>query len=576
MRVKGPRNNHYSSEAYLDRSLITKESEPMPRRRAAKTTKKPGAVTEFPNANEGTLPEMGPVVGDSYSNPAARLGVGTPNLAEAGYYPLIRLTEDYPLILSLYRSSWIIRRIVEAVPDDMLKSFPALNTEIKPDLIKRFEKIVRKTGTLKKIRQAAKWGRLFGGAGAVIVIAGHHDLAEPLDLEQVEPGSYKGLITLDRWSGIIPGPTLNDDIEDTVNFGLPANYNCIMDAGSTEIHHSRILRFIGRDLPQWEKQVELYWGESEVEVVFDELKKRDYSSWNIVSLLTRAQVMSIEEPQLAALMSGITGGPQAHQNFVTRMEAMSQLLNSQGLMVLGKDGKLNQNTYSFGGISDVYHEFMKDLAAACGIPYEILFGRESGLGSNGEGGLQIYYDMLEQKRTSDIDPVIDQLLPIIAMSAFGEVPDDLDHHWQPVRTMTEKERAELAKSTADSIAVYFNADLMTKREARMEIQQSSVATGIGSNLTDEAVAATPDKYASELGMGEMQGEQGEQGEQPGENDGEGTPDQDQHLEAGPQRPNLGAGKVENPFSREESKDDNPFSRANMKEPKARQHEMPVR
>jgi hypothetical protein len=576
VRVKGPRNNHYSSEAYLDRSLITKESEPMPRRRAAKTTKKPGAVTEFPNANEGTLPEMGPVVGDSYSNPAARLGVGTPNLAEAGYYPLIRLTEDYPLILSLYRSSWIIRRIVEAVPDDMLKSFPALNTEIKPDLIKRFEKIVRKTGTLKKIRQAAKWGRLFGGAGAVIVIAGHHDLAEPLDLEQVEPGSYKGLITLDRWSGIIPGPTLNDDIEDTVNFGLPANYNCIMDAGSTEIHHSRILRFIGRDLPQWEKQVELYWGESEVEVVFDELKKRDYSSWNIVSLLTRAQVMSIEEPQLAALMSGITGGPQAHQNFVTRMEAMSQLLNSQGLMVLGKDGKLNQNTYSFGGISDVYHEFMKDLAAACGIPYEILFGRESGLGSNGEGGLQIYYDMLEQKRTSDIDPVIDQLLPIIAMSAFGEVPDDLDHHWQPVRTMTEKERAELAKSTADSIAVYFNADLMTKREARMEIQQSSVATGIGSNLTDEAVAATPDKYASELGMGEMQGEQGEQGEQPGENDGEGTPDQDQHLEAGPQRPNLGAGKVENPFSREESKDDNPFSRANMKEPKARQHEMPVR
>ena len=57
-----------------------------------------------------------------------------------------------------------------------------------------------------------------------------------------------------------------------------------------------------------------------VEIVFDELRKRDYSSWNIVSLLTRAQILSIEEPQLATLMSGAGGSNKAYQSFAQRME----------------------------------------------------------------------------------------------------------------------------------------------------------------------------------------------------------------------------------------------------------------
>lgn len=444
-----------------------------------------------------------PIATDSYSNIPARLGDGTSNLANAGSYPLIRMTQDYPLILSLFRSSWIIRRVVEQIPDDMLKAFPSLTTELKPEQIKLFERTVRKTGTLDRLRTTAKWGRLFGGAGAIIVIAGHDDLMQPLELDDIEPGSYKGLISLDRWSGIVPGPEVVSDFEDPVNFGLPRYYNCIMDAGTVNVHYSRILRFQGRELPNWEKQVELYWGLSEVEVVFDELKKRDYSSWNIVSLLTRAQILTIEEPQLAQMMSGASANNAAFEQYQNRMTAISELLNNQGLLVLGKDGKLNQSTYSFGGIADVYHEFMKDLCAAGGYPLEVIFGRESGLGSNGESGLQLYEDRVERERSSQVGPVMDQLLPVIAMSTWGQVPDDLDYKWMPIRTMSDKERSELAKTTFDSITAAFTANLMTQKEARMEIKQSSSATGLGSNITDEAIAATPDKYSNELGVGDL-------------------------------------------------------------------------
>lgn len=446
---------------------------------------------------------------DSYRNVPARIGTGTPNLVQSGEYPIVRLTEDYPLILSLYRSSWIVRKIIDNVANDMYREFPILNTELEPKKIRAFNQVIKKTHTAKKLRSACKWGRLFGGAGAVIVIDGHDDLMQPLDLDDVNVGSYKGLIPLDRWSGIIPGPEINSNIDDPNGFGLPTYYNCIMDAGNVNIHHSRIIRFTGRELPQWEVQVELYWGMSEVEIIFDELRKRDYSSWNIVSLLTRAQILSVEEPQLATLMSGAAGSNKAYTQFAERMESISRLLNNQGLLVLGKDGKLQQTAYGFGGVADVYHEFMKDLAAAAEQPYELIFGREAGMGgggnfsSNGAMSLQMYYNSIDQKRVSDANPVIDKLLPVICMSTFGYVPDDLEYNWPPLMTLSDKERNDLGKSLVESVLMAYNADLITKKEARLELKGQSGVNNLFSNITQKSIDETPDTYASEQGMGEV-------------------------------------------------------------------------
>jgi phage-related protein (TIGR01555 family) len=443
------------------------------------------------------------VMGDTYSNQPARIGDFTPNQVNAGEYPLIRRTQNYPLILSLYRSSWIIRRIIDTVANDMYQSFPVLDSEITPKQIKLLSRLIKKTKVLSKLRTACKWGRLFGGAGAIMVIDGHDNLEEPLDLDDIELGSFKGLIPLDRWSGIIPGPEICSDINNPEGFGLPTYYTCVMDAGQVNIHASRILRFTGRELPQWEVQTELYWGMSEVEIIYDELKKRDYSSWNIVSLLTRAQVLSVEDPQLATLMSGAGGTNSAFNNFINRMEAISELLNNQGLLVLGKDGHLQQTSYSFGGISDVYHEFMKDIAAAAEMPYEIIFGREPGSG-DGKEGVQLYNNLIEQRRNSEANPIIDQLLPVMAMSVWGKVPDDLDYHWAPITSKTEEENAGLAKSVVESVLMAYNADLVTKKEARKELSQFSGSNGMFSNITAASIASTPDIFASEIALQQQQ------------------------------------------------------------------------
>lgn len=462
--------------------------------------------------------ELTSVAADSYTNVPARMGNGTPNLVNSGTYPLVRITQDYPLILSLYRSSWIVRRVIDTMANDMWKTFPTLVTDLDAEYVKTFNKVVRKTATLARIRTGQKWGRLFGGGAAVIIIEGHDDLMQPLSLDDVEVGSYKGMIALDRWSGIVPGPEINDDYTDPFSFGLPEYYSCVMSNGNVNIHSSRVLRFCGRELPEWERQVELYWGMSEVELIFDELRKRDYSSWNIVSLLTRAQLLAITEPQLAPMMSGASASNKSFNNYIERMSQLSEGLNNNGLMLLGKDAQLHQTQYGFGGVSQIYYEFMKDLAAACEIPYEIIFGRETGLGSNSEGSLQIYDNLINEKRISDCDPLMDKLIPIICQSTFGFVPDNLEHTWSPFRALSEEQRNNLARGATDAIIAAYNSDLLTKRESRTEMKRSSGVHGLFDSITLDAIQNTPDTYASETGMGEAQvpGEEGGDPSQEGE------------------------------------------------------------
>ena len=161
---------------------------------------------------------------DAFSNPLARLGFGQENILEATQYPLTRLTKNYQLMNSLYRSHWIIRKVINTIPEDMCKNWIKVQCQVEPDMIQRLEKLQRKTQVKAKIIEGLEWGRLYGGAAALIMIEGHEDiLDQPLDYRQIVPGSFKGLMVLDRWSGINPCGDLVEDISNP-EFGLPRMY----------------------------------------------------------------------------------------------------------------------------------------------------------------------------------------------------------------------------------------------------------------------------------------------------------------------------------------------------------------
>ncbi|WP_304459783.1 anti-CBASS protein Acb1 family protein, partial [Alicyclobacillus sendaiensis] len=137
---------------------------------------------------------------DAFSNPLARLGYGTPNLIEGTEYPLTRLTQNYQLLNSLYRNNWIVRRVVDIIPEDMCRNWITLHTQIPPEALDKLNRMWRAKHLKQKILQGLKWGRLYGGAAGLMLIEGHEDiLDEPLDYDTIMPGAFKGLQIVDRW-----------------------------------------------------------------------------------------------------------------------------------------------------------------------------------------------------------------------------------------------------------------------------------------------------------------------------------------------------------------------------------------
>lgn len=438
---------------------------------------------------------------DSYQNAMARLGFNMPNMLEATTYPLTRLTQDYQTLNSLYRNHWIVRKIVDVIPEDMCKNWVKLNTQIDPGSMTRLEKVIRKTKTKERILEGLKWGRLYGGAVGVILIEGQEDmLSQPLNYDLIMPGSYKGLLILDRWSGISPEAEMIGDINNP-DFGLPAYYQMTMPNGQMlRVHNSRVVRFIGNALPLWESWAEQQWGASVVEAVFDELKKRDNTSYNIANLVFLAN-LRIYQTDMADLMG--LGDAKIQQDFWQTMQAINMMMSNQGMTIIGKDDSFDTKQYTFTGLNDVYESFMLDVAGACEIPVTRLFGRSpAGFNATGESDLTNYYDSIEEKQEAYLSPVLDKLLPVIALSTWGVIPDDLDYEYNPLRKADPKENADLAKSMGEAVIAVYNASLISQQTALKELRQQSEVTGMWSNITDEDIA----KADTEVDMGgEMDG-----------------------------------------------------------------------
>lgn len=439
------------------------------------------------------------VTQDSFSNQLARIGYGTPNIMEGTEYPLTRLTQNYNLLNSLYRSHWIIRRVIDTIPEDMTRNWISLKTQLDPSAIDKIDRIWRSRRIKEKILHGLKWGRLYGGAVGLIMIQGHEDiLNQPLDFDMIMPGTFKNVMIIDRWTGAYPSEELVEDVND-VEFGLPKYYEITLENGQvTRVHHSRVLRFVGRELPYWEKLAEVYWGASEVETVFDELKKRDNTSWNIAQLVFLANLRVLKVSDLDQMLS--VTDQDVQKDLYNVAQSQNWLMSNMGLQILGDKDSFETHQYTFSGLNDIYESFMMDIAGACQIPVTKMFGRSpAGMDATGESDMQNYYETVQQAQETYLSPILDKLLPIMCMSEFGAIPDDLDYDYNPVRTPDDKDVADLVEKKSTSINTLFVSGIIPQKTALQELRQMGKSTGMFTNITDEQIENADDSTS----MGEM-------------------------------------------------------------------------
>lgn len=374
-------------------------------------------------------------VHDGLVNVAANLGTERDKASHSAYAYAPLSPQQ---LLASYRSAWLPRAIVDIPAQDATRKWRMWHAEA--EQISKIEKVEKRLRVRETVLQALIAARLFGGS-AIYISTGERVTDKPLDPSKVR--GIKGLVVLNPMQ-ITPGQINRDIYSDY--YGRPEHYELQSEGmAPIRIHASRLVVLEGSSVPDITMQY-TGWGDSVLQSTMDAVLQADSANANINSLIFEAKV---DVFRFSGLMNQL--GANQDELVIKRMSAQAAIKGINGAVVLDKDDEYNQKSASFGSLPDLMDRFMNNVAGASRIPVTRLFGRSAaGLSGTGDGDERVYFDHINHLQTSEIEPALHMLDECIIWEALGARPEEVFYEWVPLRQITEKERADIFKTTADA------------------------------------------------------------------------------------------------------------------------------
>lgn len=478
--------NKKTSVKGLARSALTLDQ----RQRAA-------VVKGAPLAGAGTL--------DSFVNYAHKLGIGADNALTTSSYGYNPITRNRNLLEWIHRGSWLGGVAIDIVANDMTRAGVVFPEGLEPEHAATLGSQATELGIWDKLNEAIKWGRLYGGAVAIMLIDGQ-DMRTPLRLETIGPGQFKGLAVLDRW---FLEPSLEDLVTDFgPNMGLPKFYRIQPNARylrGQAVHYSRVVvRHVGVELPDNQSLTENMWGVSVLERLYDRMIGFDSASTGIAQLIFKSYLRTMKIKDLRTV---VAAGGKALDGLQSYMEVMRRYQGIEGISVIdGEDEFDVQQSSAFTGVADAIDKLGEQVSGALQVPLARLFGQApGGLNADGDSQFRNYYDSISQQQNKLMKVGVTNVYRAMAASEGVDLPDDFAVEFASLWQMTDTEKAEVASKTAIAVDLVFGDGIIGRKTALQELRQSSRITGIFSNITRETIDAADDEVlppAAELAMGQ--------------------------------------------------------------------------
>lgn len=415
---------------------------------------------------------------DGFSNLVGKLGFGNvDNQLSQGYFDFNYLTQNRVQLEAAHRGNWICQALVDRIAEDMTRAGFTIKGTIDPDKLSQFKSAIQRRGIMQDIADGIRWGRLFGGSIALMLVDGV-DYSQPFNINKIKKDSFKGLSVYDRWRLV---PDMNNLVQSGRDVGLPEFYT-VLDLNIT-VHHTWLFRFIGDKLPHYQAVREMLWGASVLENVIDRIVAFESVSLGAANLISRAHLRTVAVKGLRQILAA---GGQQELNLVKQFTYIREMQNNEGITLLDSEDQFQTDSYAFNGLDTMMLQFVQQVAGAKRIPLPILFGQSpAGLNATGDSDIRIYYDMISAQQELRIDDDL-KLLNVFYASHFGEMPpEDMMIEYNPLWQVTMTEKADIALKTVQAVSAALADGTINRSIALKELKQSSEFTGIFSNITDE-------------------------------------------------------------------------------------------
>lgn len=378
--------------------------------------------------------------------------LGYPYLAELAQRPEYRVIVE--TIATEMTRKWI--RIEAKGDADKSKKIAALDAELKRLKVReRFQQICEVDG--------------YFGRAHLYIDTGHTDdrqeLLTPIgngtnsiSKEKIGKGSIKRLAVVEPvWC-------------------YPANYNSnnplkpdwynpqTWFAMATELHTSRLLPFVGREVPDLLKPAYSFGGLS-----LTQMAKPYVENW----LNTRQSVADIIQSFSVMVLKtnlGETLTPGGDQLFA-RADLFNDVRDNRGLMMIDKTDEEFENVSApLGTLDALQAQTQEHMASVSRIPLIKLLGiSPHGMNATAEPELRAFYDTIHAFQGKFFSPNLDRIFALAQLNIWGRVDPDLSYVYVPLWSMSEKEEAEVRKLDAETGQIHVDAGIISPEEERSRI-----------------------------------------------------------------------------------------------------------
>lgn len=314
---------------------------------------------------------------------------------------------------------------------------------------------------------------MFGGSAGLIWLEHESldNLKEPLLIGNVRKGSFKGLKPLSRWYGVEPALEKgmvyevgsNNNINNAFYIGTPEYYwvNLVGGLGGLDssvvknkstydnrilVHASRICIF-NAELPSAiETQIERFWGASLVEMAYNDLIN-DKRLWNATLKTAEKNNMGIFKIRGLGL-----AGTSLSQSAVNKVESRIRLIkmaSSNNVITIDEQDNFEFASALLQGQSEVVEISLERLAGALKVPKGVLISGNINEQNENIPSTSIVIAQDVQERL--LRPAIEKILPIIIKSETNKQVKDAVFQFNPIETMSLKEKAEMFSIMTDAI-----------------------------------------------------------------------------------------------------------------------------
>lgn len=371
------------------------------------------------------------------------------------------------------------RRVSEIWASEATRKFVKLTGD--DDRVAELEAVMESFDVQAKFREAIEQDGFFGRA-QIFIDLGHapndNELRAPLLIrkEKIAKGSLKGLKVVEPfWS--YPGP-YNSTNPLSPKFYCPTYWQVM----SAQVHASRLLTFVGREMPDMLKPAYSFGGLSLTQMVKPYVDNFLRTRQSVSDLLHSFSTM-VMSTNMGTVLQG--GGAT---DLMRRAQLFNQTRDNRGLMLIDKDTEdLTNVTTPLSGLDSLQSQSQEQIASAAGIPLVILLGvTPSGLNASSDGEIRSFYATIKGYQERVCRGPFQTVLEVVQLHHWGAIDETIGFEFLDLWEMDEEKKSQIRKSDADADVAYVTGGILSAEEVRERIVEDEGSPWYGRDLPADA------------------------------------------------------------------------------------------